>query len=357
MMFVTGAIVIERRKGMERVESAVVPRIVALFGCALIAAACSRSGPSPAMPTAVAGTTATEYLQQIVSIMEANSVNRLRIDWADFKAQVLQRANGALTIEATYPAISLALGLLNDHHSFFQTATGGAVANPNALRCTALVPAAPVSQLLPTEIGYVRVSQFSDPQPAVAIVFADGIQRQIRDADRADLVGWIVDVRFNGGGNMWPMVAGVGPVLGEGLVGSFVPPTGRPNFWTFANGRSSLDGVALGQTSSTYSLLESAPRVAVLTDAAVASSGEAVVVAFRGRPNTRSFGGSTCGLSTANQTFALSDGATLVLTVSTMADRTGVAYGGVVVPDEQIGGDAAVVQRAVQWLREGRPAT
>jgi carboxyl-terminal processing protease len=45
-----------------------------------------------------------------------------------------------------------------------------------------------------------------------------------------------------------------------------------------------------------YKLVVPSPRVAVLTDTGVASSGEAI--AFRGRPNTRSFGTPTCGLST-----------------------------------------------------------
>jgi C-terminal processing protease CtpA/Prc len=93
------------------------------------------------------------------------------------------------------------------------------------------------------------------------------------------------------------------------------------------------------------------PRVAVLTDNLVASSGEAVVVSFRGRPNTRSFGSATCGLSTANSGFRLSDGATLQLTTASMADRTRVNYGVSIAPDEAVGGDAEVVLRAVDWLR------
>ena len=87
----------------------------------------------------------------------------------------------------------------------------------------------------------------------------------------------------------------------------------------------------------------------MLTDNAVGSSGEAVVVAFRQRPNTRSFGAATCGLSTANRGFPLSDGATLNLTVSVMADRTKTRYGDAIVPDEPVA-DADVVPRAVAWI-------
>ena len=57
------------------------------------------------------------------------------------------------------------------------------------------------------------------------------------------------------------------------------------------------------------------------------------MIAFRGRPDARSFGQPTRGLSTANASFQLSDGALLILTVSTMADRTGLLYGTRVAPD------------------------
>jgi C-terminal processing protease CtpA/Prc len=94
--------------------------------------------------------------------------------------------------------------------------------------------------------------------------------------------------------------------------------------------------------------------VAVLTDGSVASSGEAIVIAFRARADTRSFGTPTCGLSTGVQGFPLSDGATLFLAVSVMADRTRTAYGAQVTPDEIVPDAAQAVERAVAWLREGR---
>jgi C-terminal processing protease CtpA/Prc len=103
--------------------------------------------------------------------------------------------------------------------------------------------------------------------------------------------------------------------------------------------------------SSAYVLARASPRVAVLTDGLVASSGEAVAISFRARPNARSFGAATCGLSTANQTYRLSDGGMLYLTVAVMADRTRTPYGDSIAPDEMVSGDAEVVQRAIAWLR------
>ena len=109
-------------------------------------------------------------------------------------------------------------------------------------------------------------------------------------------------------------------------------------------------------------MIRPTPAVAVLTGSLTSSSGEAVVTAFSGRPVTRSFGKATKGHSTANRGYRLSDGALLVLAVSTFADRTGILYGGKIEPDEFIDGsdpwkaDAGqndpAIEAGVAWLTE-----
>jgi hypothetical protein len=303
--------------------------------------------PSVTGAGAASGSTAANYLSEIVALMETNSINRSRINWTDFRSQVFARAQNAQAIAETYPGISLALGLLDDHHSFYTTPSGSGIGNPSGVRCMAPAVANPV---LPVGVGYVRIASFGGSDAAAVRAFADAVQDQIRAADRPDLVGWIVDLRGNSGGNMWPMLAGVGPVLGSGLAGYFIPPTGFPSSWMYANGVATVNGTTQAAVSNPYVLMRPSPRVAVLTDGLVASSGEAIAIAFRGRANTRSFGAATCGLSTANGSFRLSDGAMLFLTTSLMADRTGMSYGSSIAPDESLGSDAAVVDRAVGWL-------
>jgi len=248
-----------------------------------------------------------------------------------------------------HPAISLALGLLDDHHSNYYTASGTYLNSPTAPSCTAASAASPV---IPADIGYVRIPSCSSTPAGADAVCAEGIEQQIRSRDAPKIAGWIVDIRGNTGGNMWPMIAGVGSVLGYGVAGYFVQTGDQPLAWGYQNDGWVFDGGSVViRTSAPYTLIGPAPKVAVLTDNAVASSGEAIVVAVRGRPNTRSFGSATCGLSTANQRYPLSDGAFLFLTVAVMADRTLTPYGQSLGPDESVSGDAEVVQGAIAWLR------
>jgi len=88
-----------------------------------------------------------------------------------------------------------------------------------------------------------------------------------------------------------------------------------------------------------------------------------LAVAFRGRAETRSFGAPTRGLSAGNRTFALPDGASLVLTVAATSDLAGRVYAGPIAPDEVVAGAGerrtaeapidAALDAALAWLTAG----
>jgi hypothetical protein len=131
---------------------------------------------------------------------------------------------------------------------------------------------------------------------------------------------------------MWPVLAVVAPLLRpepDGRIGAFVDRAGGSTPWRL------LGGVLLmGRRPMARAARDSmSGPVALLTDGATAGSGEAVVVAFRGAPDVRSYGSPTLGLSTGNETLPLPGGAVLTVTTSRFADRTGQVHGGRITPD------------------------
>ncbi|MVM36170.1 peptidase S41 [Spirosoma sp. HMF4905] len=277
--------------------------------------------------------------------MQKYSINRKTIDWSSFTQQVNAKLQGAQSIADTYPAIQLALTLLGDNHSSYTTATGTLLYGTRSISCS---DGAPTPVPANPKIGYVKVSGFSGSGTA-ATVFAESIQASIKQADTDSIRGWIVDLRGNTGGNMWPMLAGIGPILGEGVAGYFIDPDGNATSWAYQKGASIIDQTQQVSVETPYTLRKSNPKVAVLTDRATASSGEAITISFKNRSNTRSFGTSTCGLSTTNSSMVLSDGAILNLTQGTLADRTKTLYGQQVQPDETYY-SATAVDKAVAWV-------
>ncbi|UFH57605.1 S41 family peptidase [Spirosoma sp. KNUC1025] len=294
---------------------------------------------------AVTSVAAQTYLDEVVGLMKSNSINRKTIDWTVFKAKVDAQARGAQTIADTYPAIQLGLTLLGDNHSMYYATTGTTIYGNRTVSCTDITP---LTGTIYKGIGYVKVTTFNGGG-SDATKFAQAIQDAIKAADGDSIIGWIVDLRGNLGGNMWPMVAGVGPLLGEGVCGYFIDPDGNASPWSYQGGSSSLSNAEITKVGSVYTVRKAGSKVAVLTDQATASSGEAVAIAFKGRPNTRSFGKATCGLSTANVTNKLSDGALLNLSQSTMANRSKQAYGSSVPVDEVVAADK-VMAEATSWL-------
>ncbi len=91
----------------------------------------------------------------------------------------------------------------------------------------------PEGHLLDGGLGYLDLPTMSYGG-AEATQYAHIAQTVIRDADQATTCGWVVDLRRNMGGNMWPMLAGVGPILGEGEAGAIVFADG-PTQWTYGD--------------------------------------------------------------------------------------------------------------------------
>jgi carboxyl-terminal processing protease len=336
-----------------------------VLGITLVVAACiSNEATAPVDPH----TGAIAYLDSALNLMKTQAYYRRRVDWDSVRANALIQAAGATTPGHTYPAIRQSLLALGDGHSFFRTP----LSSPPP---SALVPGigsqgggVPIdslhAQILDAKYALLHVPSFSGSNTTL---LADTLQALIKALDTSNPCAWIVDLRRNRGGNMWPMLAGVGPILGNDLhVGAFINADSVESRWYYENGSAGIIN-----TAGTRSLIVSTSRVpyvtklagqpvAVLTDSLTASSGEAMVIAFRGLARARSFGGATAGVPTANAGFFMPDGAMVFLTVAIDADRNGTWYDTRIAADEPIFLPTfpttadTVVAAAKAWLA-GRP--
>jgi carboxyl-terminal processing protease len=298
-------------------------------------------------PTVAANTplaaAAQRELDSALAIVRAGSLWRDTVTWSKVEPEVRAAAAGAESPVDVHPAIRLLLARLGDHHSFLMKPTGA-----QAFRAGGAENPRPVVRALSDAIGYVSVPAYSGAEPNAMRAYAKQMHDSLAAIVPVASCRWVLDLRTNGGGNMWPMLGGLRPFLGEVGLGSFVTAAGSAPLW-HANAVDVPPPSSLAPLESAY--------VAVLTGPRTASSGEAVTISFRGRPRTRSFGLATAGLSTANQSFTLPDSSMIFLTVSVEADRTGRRYGEKIEPDEVIpapapgSADDAQLARAVAWLK------
>ncbi|WP_030238369.1 MULTISPECIES: S41 family peptidase [unclassified Streptomyces] len=295
---------------------------------------------------------ARSYLSKALTVMEDNALRRDDVDWGEVRRTAFTEAGSAQRPGDTYRAIEAALGSLGDGHSgFYDPKRSRELHGDKQIRN-------PVEgRALTGRIGYLSLPGVKGSEKVHQQYVREG-RDAVAKADRPNACGWVIDLRRNRGGNMWPMLAVVGPILGDGDVGAFVDADGKKTVWSIGKGSPRLDGASTGWGTSPPVGGGSAP-VAVLTSRSTASSGEAVTVAFRGRPHTRSFGEDTTGVPTGNAQHRLSDGAILNLTEVMDADRTGRAYDSPIPPDQPVadnlgrgGSKDPVLEAATQWLSE-----
>ncbi|MBB1254789.1 peptidase S41 [Streptomyces sp. OF3] len=295
---------------------------------------------------------ARTYLSTALTVMEDNALRRDDVDWDEVRRTAFAQASSAQRPRDTYRAIEAAVGSLGDGHSgFYDPKRVKEMFGEEQLRN-------PVEgRALAGRMGYLSLPGVQGSEAVYQQYVREG-RSAVAKANRPKACGWVIDLRRNSGGNMWPMLAVVGPILGDGHVGSFVDADGKKTVWSIEKGSPHLNGESTGWGTSPPVGGGSAP-FAVLTSRATASAGEAVTVAFRGRPDTRSFGEDTTGIPTGNAQHELSDGAMLNLTEVKYADRTGRAYDSPIPPDQPVvdnlgrgGAKDPVLEAAKEWLSE-----
>ncbi len=368
-----------------------------LFACSLLllSPAVSLAGKKPAPKPQVSSTAITPdaaaFLDNAIDIMRQHALHGQGVDWTELRTEAFKRAGGAFNPIDTYPAIYWTLvqlgdpgshlrlppGLYPDQIALLQQAEKEALTNaPGGPRVDNSIPTAFTSRRLPEghvitvqgrNFGYVVLPRCSAKDNDGLLLYAADVRRILTDIAAQNPKGWIVDLRGNTGGNMWPMLTGIGPILGDGPAGSFVAADGNIT-WFYQDGKTGtrnpggVETVSLNLDEEPALRTPSPAPVAVLVDSSTASSAEAITIAFHGRPDTRFFGTHTAGKSTAVQPFKLDDGAELYLTTAIDADRTGKSYPDGFTPDQIVSTSGSsmpqeandpVIQAAQTWLAAG----
>lgn len=308
---------------------------------------------------------AFDYVLEAISIMREHSYRSDQLDWDSIRTQMLEKARGAEETKDTYDAIRFGTRLLGDRHSMFRPPRKPGSENA-PMRSDFEIPL-PKGKVLKGGIAYIWIPHFGQRGERV-VDFADMVHVLVKTLNRYQPKGWIVDLRDNGGGNMWPMVAGLGPLLGEGPIGHFTFRGETLHTWRYENGSSSMhtDGeqkFAVGVSVEPIPALGESISIAVLTGPHTSSSGEATLVAFMGKENVRTFGLPTFGVPSANRGHPLSDGATLIISSSFYSDRLGREYKSSIPADTFVpydtlskstrdSEDDPVIKRARKWIDE-----
>lgn len=170
---------------------------------------------------------------------------------------------------------------------------------------------------------------------------------------------WIVDLRYNGGGNIEPMISGLAPLIGEGIIGGSVNLDNEPLVeFTIKESKFYNYGRLVCDMDNEPEINQE-EKVAVLLSRYTISSGEMLGIAFKGRSNTIFLGEKSGGLTTGNGFDLIEDDKVyLVISQGVFNDRNGTAYIDGVNVDKEIEFDITatiendkIIMEAIEWLK------
>ena len=244
-----------------------------------------------------------QYVRKAIRVMDKQGLFAEGADWESARAGALSAKPGSM--EEAQELVRSAAKVAGGKHSFLQLA-GDVVAD-----ATSEWPAPEVT-LQEGGIPVISLPRFSGNHDE-GVKYALAVLSAIPE----DILGVVIDLRGNTGGNMYPMIA---------AVHRFLPADDETlRFRT----RSRTRWIPLSYAVQMAGVQQHARiecPVAILTDSLTASSGEATLICFRGLDYVRVFGGPTAGYASANQPFPLPGGDHLVLTTGCDVARTGEVF-------------------------------
>jgi carboxyl-terminal processing protease len=237
-----------------------------------------------------------------------------------------------------------------DKHSFFISTAAAKSSSKREKRAPK-----PSAQYLGSGIALITVPLCFNNQKSQDIKYANTIREQIRKIDtRNNISAWIIDLRDNVGGNMWPMLAGLNALIEDGTVGYFINPASKSEQpWPSYNGKLMFPKAIIND----YKVRGREIKIALLIDSMTASSGEMTAVSFLGMSNVKVLGQPSAGYTTANTTYYLSDGTMFNLATSYIADRNRKPYMEKITPDIFLksyndNGVEEAVKRIKEWMHQ-----
>ncbi|WP_144786131.1 S41 family peptidase [Microbacterium sp. BH-3-3-3] len=309
-------------------------RAVALIGVMVLLTGCAVDAPNDEVAA---------YVDAAIAEMR-DGIHADTDEFRDAVAQAAPELRAKPTIAETYRGLDQLAAAAGGPHSWLQTpADVASITTQNA-------PGAPFP--VPTVSTRDGISTLTVPgfqgeaRDAIEQYQSAGLAA-MRAAAPSTTCGWIIDLRTNGGGSAWPMLAVVAPLLDDGDVVGL--KRGETVQWaTVANG--GVVSTPGGDDTGTPGGFRVDAPVALLTSGMTNSAAEIVAIAFAGQTDAIRVGKPTAGMTTGNQVRELSDGARIILTTSYDVDRTGTVYDGPLAPDIEVapGPDLEAARAAVR---------
>lgn len=285
-------------------------------------------------------------VDSLYTFIKSNSILRNTVDWKSIDDMFNKKIKNATSLNDTMKCFVMVFESLNDVHSqiYINNKYYGHYTNFDDTTLAWLKPLNDKAnaltnqihtQFLPNKIAYIRVPSFQVFDKILINNYAKSLYDSISKPAFNKAKGFILDLRLNGGGNIYPMLSGLSLLLGNNTIGYETDINGdTTRVWEIKNGNFIIGGY---QTTDIKSKLTSKLKtipVVVLIGPVTKSSGSMTAIAFKKRQNTIFVGEPTAdGYTTSNGYFQFAPNLTLNFATNFVADRKMTIYKSSVNPD------------------------
>ena len=294
---------------------------------------------------------------QALNIVKEHSINSKNLNWTFIEKDILKQSNQLKSEEDLYKVLQNLINHLDDKHSYLITANGKRWQKITKTNSVLVENRLPINKLKDTKIAYISIEPMSSAKKLDMNTYAEKLYNTIISSYTTDMTGWILDFRENTGGQLWPMLAGLSPLINSKIAGNAIYPNGNDWQWWAKDGKAGVGKNIHHKIKGVNNQFIKKKPIAILISKQTASSGEASVISFIGQDNICLIGEQTRGLTTVNQPFKLANGATLMLTTAYFGDRNLNIYPNGIEPNIEINNsnenettNDIQLEMAIEWL-------
>jgi len=283
------------------------------------------------------------FVDQSINLIRSNAVDTSNVELIESK--LYDKAKDLNFVSDLVPLYTEVFELLNDHHGGLKYKGKTYGWNKPAVSANAYLKGklksekTVVSQLIDKKTAYIRIPGNDDFSFKKVDSIANDIATHINKVNSAKIKGWIIDLRVNTGGNMYPILLGLKEFIGSDNIvfGGFRNSKGESSGkWEIKDGKMLIDGIVLERKTQLGIPLKKDIPIVILTSCYTASAGEMTAISLIGRKNTYIVGEPTADYTTAVQGFRINKDAGINLSTDYVVDRNSKIYKSSIQPDIEV---------------------
>lgn len=277
---------------------------------------------------------AKDYFDTAFKLIKSSSYLKKKVDFDRIYTDALPYIKSAKNPIDTYDAIKFVLASLKDRHSVFISPKK----NPQLKKKEQTKVFPLKGQFFNGEYAVLQLFSYSSTDLAHHKEIADSIYRFLLCVEKSGIKNLIIDLRNMEGGSNDPFLCGLGPLIDNNHLFTYVGNENQKVKITFENGRlyriwkkQKVGNIYLSNYSKDNDLASIA--ISILLGPNTASAGEIIAIPFKGLSNVRFVGAPTYGIPTGVALLTLKDGAAIGIASSVPVDRDGKFYSSPLIPD------------------------